>query len=42
MKDKEQFIKDVKNLAIDFWRMNLHNGTFESNLRILIDNQEKI
>ena len=37
MKDKEKFVEEVKQLAVDFWRMNLHNGTFESYLIKLID-----
>ena len=39
MKDKEKFIEEVKQLAVDFWRMNLHNGTFEGYLRDLIEKQ---
>lgn len=39
--DKEKLITDITKLALDFWTMNLHNGTFESNLRTLIDKHEK-
>jgi hypothetical protein len=41
MEDKEKFIEEVKQLAVDFWTMNLHNGTFESHLRDLIEKQHK-
>lgn len=39
--DKEKLIKEITQLALDFWTMNLHNGTFESNLRTLIDKHEE-
>lgn len=29
---REQFIIKAKELAIDFWTMNLHDGTYESHL----------
>ena len=35
--DREDFIKKAKELAIDFWTMNLHNGTYETNFRELLD-----
>jgi hypothetical protein len=38
---KEKLITDINNLAVDFWTMNLHNGTFESHLTKLIDDYEK-
>jgi len=38
---KEKLITDITKLALDFWTMNLHNGTFESNLRTLIDKHEE-
>lgn len=34
---KEKLITDITKLALDFWSMNLHNGTFESHLRTLIN-----
>ena len=33
---KEEFITKAKNLAVDFWAMNLHDGTYESHLRKLL------
>ena len=39
--DKEKLITDIIKLALDFWTMNLHSGTFESNLRTLIDKHEE-
>ena len=36
-KDKDKFIEEVKQLAVDFWRINLHNGTFEKYLIDLTD-----
>lgn len=38
---KEQLIDKIKELATDFWAMNLHNGTFESHLREIIDRYEQ-
>ena len=38
---KEEYIKQIKELAVDFWTMNLHNGTFEENLRSIVDKREK-
>ena len=37
---KEEFITKAKELAVDFWTMNLHKGTYESHLRDLLDDYE--
>lgn len=37
---REEFIKAAKELAIDFWGMNLTNGTYESNFIKLLDKYE--
>ena len=39
--NKEDFIKEVKGLAVDFWTMNLHNGTFEERLNDLVNKREQ-
>ena len=37
---KEEFITKSKELAVDFWTMNLHKGTYETHLRELLDEYE--
>ena len=41
MSAKEKFIEKVKQLAIDYWTMGLHDGTFESHLRAFLEEYEK-
>ena len=38
---REKLITDITKLALDFWTMNLRNGTFESHLRTFIMNYDK-
>ena len=38
---REKLITDITKLALDFWTINLHNGTFESHLRTFIMNYDK-
>ena len=38
--NKEEFITKAKELAVDFWTMNLHKGTYETHLRELLDEYE--
>jgi len=40
-KMREKLITDITKLALDFWTMNLRNGTFESHLRTFIMNYDK-
>lgn len=37
---KEDFIKKITELANEFWTMNLHDGTFESNLTEIVNEYE--
>ena len=37
---KDQFKEKVKQLAVDYWNMNLHDGTFEEKLTEIIDEYE--
>lgn len=34
---REEFIEKAKELAIDFWTMNLRDGTYESKFTELLD-----
>lgn len=38
---KEQFLEKSKQLAVDFWTTNLHDGTYESHFRKLLDEYEE-
>lgn len=38
---KEKFIEKVKQLTVDYWTMGLHNGTFESHFRDLLEEYEE-
>jgi len=38
---KEQFLEKSKQLAVDFWTINLHDGTYESHFRKLLDEYEE-
>ena len=37
---REEFIEKAKELAIDFWTMNLRDGTYESKFTELLDEYE--
>ena len=39
---REEFIEKAKELAIDFWTMNLRDGTYESHFMELLDEYEGI
>lgn len=38
--EREEFIKEVKQLAIDFWTMNMKDGSYETNFIKLLDEYE--
>ena len=38
---REDFITKAKELAVDFWTMNLHNGTYEIYFYKLLEEYEK-
>jgi len=38
---KGQFLEKSKQLAVDFWTINLHDGTYESHFRKLLDEYEE-
>lgn len=37
---KEKFVEKVKQLAMDYWSMSLHDGSFESHFRDLLKEYE--
>ena len=37
---REEFIENAKELAIDFWTMNLRDGPYESKFTALLDEYE--
>ena len=39
---REEFIEKAKELATDFWTMNLRDGTYESKFTELLDEYEGI
>lgn len=37
---RAEFLEKAKQLAVDYWTMNLHKDTYESELNKLIDEYE--